>query len=53
MERLTIEYCGEYVPKGLCSKAMRERNEDCTGCEVDKCFDKLGKYEDLEEQGKG
>ncbi len=69
MERLTIEYCGEYVPKGLCSidrqggaddcelcyencKAMREGNDDCSGCVVDKCFDKLGKYEDLEEQGK-
>lgn len=69
MERLTIEYCGEYMPKGLCSidrqggaddcelcyencKAMREGNDDCSGCVVDKCFDKLGKYEDLEEQGK-
>ena len=69
MERLTIEYCGEYMPKGLCSidrqggaddcelcyencKAMREGNGDCSGCVVDKCFGKLGKYEDLEEQGK-
>ena len=31
---------------------MREGNDDCSGCVVDKCFDKLGKYEDLEEQGK-
>lgn len=53
MERLTIEYCGEYVPKGLCSidrqggaddcelcyencKAMREGNDDCSGCVVQK-----------------
>lgn len=69
MERLTIEYCGNYVPKELCSidkqggaddcelcyencKAMEEGNEDCSGCAINKCFDKLGKYEDLEEKGR-
>ncbi len=69
MERLTIEYCGEYVPRELCSidrlggaddcdlcceycKATEEGNADCRGCAINKCFNKLGKYEDLEEQGK-
>lgn len=69
MERLTIEYCGEYVPKELCSidrlggaddcdlcceycKATEEGNEDCRGCAINQCFNKLGEYENLEEQGK-
>ncbi len=69
MERLTIEYCGEYVPKELCSidrlggaddcdlcceycKATEEGNEDCRACAINQCFNKLGEYEDLEEQGK-
>lgn len=69
MERLTMEYCGEYVPKELCSidrfgdaddcdlcceycKATEEGDEDCTGCAIRRCFNKLGEYEDLEEQGK-
>lgn len=69
MERLTNEYCGEYVPKELCSidrlggaddcdlccdycKATEEGNEDCRGCAINQCFNKLAEYEDLEEQGK-
>lgn len=69
MDRLTMEYCGEYVPKELCSidrfggaddcdlcceycKATKEGDEDCTGCAINQCFNKLGKYENLEEQGK-
>lgn len=69
MERLTIEYCGEYVSKDLCSidrlgraddyelcseycKATEEGNEDCRGCAINQCFNKLGEYENLEEQGK-
>ena len=69
MERLTIEYCGEYAPKELCSidrlggaddcdlcceycKATEEGNEDCRECAINKCFNKLGEYEDLEEQNK-
>lgn len=69
MERLTTEYCGEYVPKELCSvdrlggaddcdlcceycKATEEEGADCRGCAINECFNKLGKYEDLEEQGK-
>lgn len=69
MDRLTIEYCGEYVPKDMCSidrlggaddcdlcreycKATEEGNEDCRGCAISQCFNKLGEYEDLEEQGK-
>ena len=69
MERLTMEYCGEYMPKELCSidrlggaddcdlcceycKATEEGNEDCRECAISKCFNKLGEYEDLEEQGK-
>lgn len=69
MERLTMEYCGEYVPKELCSidrlggaddcdlcceycKATEEGNEYCRECAINKCFNKLGEYENLEEQGK-
>ncbi len=69
MDRLTIEYGGEYVPKDMCSidrlggaddcdlcceycKATEEGNADCEGCAISKCFNKLGEYEDLEEQGK-
>ncbi len=68
MERLTIEYCGEYLPKELCSidklggaddcdlcfeycKATEEC-ADCTNCAINKCFNRLGEYENLEEQGK-
>lgn len=67
MERLTIEYCGSYVPKELCSidrlggaddcdlcceycKATEEGNEDCSGCAIDQCFQKLGVYEDAYEK---
>lgn len=66
MDRLTIEYCGEYVPRELCSidrlggaddcdlcceycKATEEGNEDCKGCAINKCFNKLAGYEDFEE----
>ena len=69
MERLTMKYCGEYVPRELCSidrlggaddgdlcceycKATEEGNQDYSECAIGKCFNKLGKYEDLEEQGK-
>lgn len=69
MERLTIGYCDEYVPKDLCNidrlgraddcdlcseycKATEEGNEDCRGCAINQCFNKLGEYENLEEQGK-
>lgn len=69
MGRLTIEYCGSYVPKELCSidrlggaddcdlccehcKATEDGNEDCSGCAIDQCFQKLAEYENLEEQGK-
>lgn len=69
MERLTVEYCGEYVPRELCSidrlggaddcdlcceycKATEEDTQDCTECAIGKCFNKLGEYENLEEQGK-
>lgn len=69
MDRLTIEYGGEYVPKDMCSidrlggaddcdlcceycKATEEGNADCEGCAISKCFNKLGEYEVLEQQGK-
>lgn len=39
---LCCEYC----------KATEEGNEDCSECAINKCFNKLGKYEDLEGQGK-
>lgn len=67
MERLTIEYCGEYVPKELCSidrlggaddcdlcseycKATEEGNEDCEGCAINQCFNRLGLYENMHER---
>lgn len=67
MDRLTIEYCGNYVPKELCSidrlggaddcdlcceycKATEEGNEDCSGCAIAQCFQKLGVYEDAYEK---
>lgn len=65
MDRLTIEYCGGYVPRELCSidrlggaddcdlcfeycKALENADEgvDCTGCVIDRCFNRLGAYED-------
>ncbi len=69
MERLTIEYCGAYVPRELCSidrlggaddcdlcceycKATEGGNDSCDDCAISHCFNKLGKYEDFEEQGK-
>lgn len=39
---LCCEYC----------KATEEGNEDCSECTIYRCFNKLGEYEDLEEQGK-
>ena len=67
MERLTIEFCGEYVPKEMCSidrlggaddcelcceycKATEDGNEDCEECAINRCFNKLGAYENLEER---
>ena len=32
MDRLTIEYCGEYVPKGLCSIDRLGGADDCDLC---------------------
>lgn len=65
MERLTIECRGEYVPKGLCSidrlgradecdicEEYCKKTEDCSKCAIQKCFERLAEYEDLEEQGK-
>ena len=39
---LCYEYC----------KATEEGNGDCKGCAISECFNKLGEYENLEEQGK-
>lgn len=68
MERLTTEYCGEYVPRKLCSIDRlggaddcdlcceycnaTEEGVDCKECAINECFNKLGEYENLEEQGK-
>lgn len=65
MERLTIEYCGEYVPRELCSIDRYggaddcdlcceycKATEDCSECAINRCFNKLGEYEELEGQGK-
>ena len=32
MERLTIDYCGEYVPKNLCSIDRLGGADDCDTC---------------------
>lgn len=68
MERLTMEYCGEYVPKELCSIdrsgnaddcdlcceycKATEDGVDCRGCAINQCFNKLGEYEKLEDNDK-
>ena len=68
MERLTMEYCGEYVPKELCSIdrsgnaddcdlcceycKTTEDGADCRGCAINQCFNKLGEYEKLEDNDK-
>lgn len=66
MERLTIEFDGNYVPVGLCATTPEGEVDDLDGCKdhcemigekceecaIQKCFDKLGEYEDLEEQGR-
>ena len=66
MERLTTRLeDGNYIPTMLCTTG-RDRevdeidgcneycglcNEDCSKCAIQKCFNKLAEYEDLEEQG--
>lgn len=64
MERLTIEYCGFYVPIEACTINIEGEADDCLDCAemcgqmagecdnccIQKCFEKLGIYEDLEEQ---
>lgn len=61
MERLTIEYCGEYVPKELCSidrlsgvdvyklycECLEETEE---GHVIKKCINRLGVYENAQEK---
>lgn len=62
MERLTTKHDGDCVPKGLCtvdgfgkiydvSPCNIYCDETCSKCVIQKCFDKLAYYEDLEEQG--
>ncbi|MCM1264046.1 MAG: hypothetical protein NC313_15145 [Butyrivibrio sp.] len=66
MERLTIEYCGEYIPKELCSinrfgeaddcdlccEYCKETDEgvDCKECAINHCFNRLGAYENAQEK---
>lgn len=64
MERLTIEYCGNYAPKKLCSidrlggaddcETCKEHCEevccDCEQCAIQELFDRLAKYEDMHEK---
>lgn len=67
MERLTVEDGGHYALRKLCSidryggiddrDSCAEHCEDVQSCEngncaIQECFDRLGVYEDLEEQGK-
>lgn len=54
MERLTTEYCGDTVLKGYAKMSCEDicnKNYDCLDCVIQKAFDKLAHYEDLEEQG--
>lgn len=61
MERLTIEYDGEFVPKKMCTIDALGGADDCLSCEeicgescdneckgcpVQECFNKLAAYED-------
>lgn len=64
MERLTIEYCGNYAPKKLCSidrlcgaddcetceEHCKEVCCDCEQCAIQELFDRLAKYEDMHEK---
>lgn len=63
MDRLTMEYCGEYVPKELCSIDRLggaddcdlcceycEATEDCRECAINHCFNRLGMYENVQEK---
>lgn len=64
MERLTIEWCGNYAPKELCSKdELGEVNGcdsceeycvmadfDCDHCAIQELFNRLAKYEDMHEK---
>lgn len=67
LKRLTIKDDGHYVPQMMCSVnrygEVDERDScaeycgDVISCEngrcaIQQCFDRLGEYEDLEEQGK-
>lgn len=65
MERLTIQYDNCFVPKRLCTidrngdaddcdtcaDACNMTSGECDKCPIQKCFDKLAQYEDMEEQG--
>lgn len=58
MERLTekvleftqLKACGNDFCKETC--AEHDEEKDCNNCPIQKAFEKLAEYEDLEEQGK-
>lgn len=64
-ERLTIQYDGAFVLKGLCTidrngkaincdsceEVCNNIYDDCEGCPIQKCFDRLGELEDKLENG--
>nr|WP_302144127.1 hypothetical protein [uncultured Schaedlerella sp.] len=64
MERLTIEYCGNYAPKELCTidrlggaddcdsceEYCKMANCDCDQCAIQELFNRLAKYEDMHEK---
>lgn len=67
MERLTIEYCGDYVPREMCSidryggaddcdmcfdycKGIDGEGTHCHECVVQRCFNRLGIYENAQEK---
>lgn len=65
MNRLTTEFEGYAVPKEFievdeyditaeckdCWEICKKANNDCRECAIQRCFDKLGEYEDAEEMG--
>lgn len=65
MERLTVRFDNNYIPRKLCIIARDREIDDidgcieycahcqgeCSKCAIQECFNKLAEYEDLEEQG--
>ena len=53
MDRLTIKWSGLFELKGALKESCQDICDEnvCEKCVIQKAFNKLGEYEDLEEQG--